>query len=291
MNDRRTTRLRTTIAKRLPQAIVPYGRRAMRHWDQITGYPSSGKRPGVVLMLHIGRCGSTVLANQLDQNPKIYWDAKLHRKAHNLYRDAKSLDYAVWTKRQFLISGDKYYGFEFKILQDQYPAILGTTTKQFLEQCKLIGITHYILLKRRNTLRHIVSHYASINRQKWHISNIDNVKPKRFTIDINNISTGSASGRSLVEYLQEVDNTHNETKEILNDQMILEIEYESDIDKNGPEFAYKKICEYLGIELADVEVENIKANPFPMRTTVQNYDEIAQKLKGTNFEWMLEGEC
>ena len=240
-------------------------------------------------MLHVGRCGSTVLANLLDQNPEIYWDAKLHRKAHELYGDdIKSLDYAMWTKRQFLISGDKYYGFEFKILQDQYPAILGTTTRQFLEQCKLIGVTHYILLKRRNTLRHIVSNYASINRKSWHISNTDSVQLQQFTIDINEISTGSAPGRSLVEYLQEVESTHNEVKEILNDQKILEIEYESDIDKNGAEFAYKKVCEYLNIEPVEVEVKNIRANPFPMSATVRNYDEITEKLKGTNFEWMLE---
>ena len=65
------TRLRSTISNCLPRAIVPYGRRIMRRFDQVMGLSSSSKRPGVVLMLHVGRCGSTVLANLLDQNPEI----------------------------------------------------------------------------------------------------------------------------------------------------------------------------------------------------------------------------
>jgi hypothetical protein len=240
-------------------------------------------------MLHVGRCGSTVLGNLLSQNPEIYWDAKLHRKAQELYGDSiKRLDYPQWTKRQFSISRARYYGFEFKILPDQYPAILGTSTKEFLDQCQLIGVTHYILLMRRNTLRHVVSHYASKNRGNWHISQTDSARLQQFTIDIDHITTGSSPGRPLIDYLQEVENTHNEVREILNDQDILEIEYENDIDAKGARFAYHKVCEFLKINPIEVEVINKRVNPFPLRDTIQNYDEITMKLKGTAFEWMLE---
>ena len=107
-----------------PDQVVCYAIRSYRRFLQIKGYFASNKRPGVVIMLHIGRCGSTVLANMLVQNPEIYWDGKTARRAHELYGDSvKKLDIAEWFKRQFAISGARYYGFEFKMLRDQYAEI------------------------------------------------------------------------------------------------------------------------------------------------------------------------
>jgi len=164
-------RLRQKLSHLVPKALLPFARRQVRVFDQIRNRRASQDRPGVVLMLHVGRCGSTVLANLLEQNPCVYWDGKLPRKAKQLYGEkAKRLDVARWTKRQFAISGDRFYGFEFKILADQYPAMLGTSTPEFLRVCKEIGVTHYVLLVRRNTLRHVVSHYASLARGSWHTS-------------------------------------------------------------------------------------------------------------------------
>jgi len=263
----------------------------MRIFDQAIGYPFSGKRQGVALMLHVGRCGSTVLANLLNQHPDIYWDAKLHRKARELYgNEILNLDYGVWTKRQFSISGARFYGFEFKILFDQYPAILGTTTQAFLETCKDIGVTHYILLKRSNTLRHVVSHYASRHRGNWHVSNSKQVQPHQFGIDIDSVTTGSSPGRKLEDYLQQVDDTHSEVRAILEGEGILEIEYESDIDAAGAENAYRKVCKYFDIAPVEVKIKNRRVNPFNLVDTVLNYRDIEDRLRGTKFEWMLESE-
>jgi hypothetical protein len=240
------------------------------------------------MMLHVGRCGSTVLANLLEQNPRIFWDGKLHRKAYMLYGDAvRDFDVAHWTKRQFTISGGRYYGFEFKILADQYPAIFGTTTRDVLQDCRTIGVTHYILLTRRNTLRHVVSHYASKNRGSWHASKADSVRRQQFPLTIGDITTGSAPGRPLIEYLQEVDDIHEEVRSQLQDQRFLEVEYEADIDMQGAEFAYGKVCDFLDVEPVDAKVQNVKVNPFSLKDILSNYSEVAEALQGTKFEWML----
>lgn len=285
------TRLRTKVADLLPLGLLPYGRRVMRRIDQAAGARAARNRPGVVMMLHVGRCGSTVLANLLDQNPAIRWDGKLPRKARSLYGDAVAkMDFADWTQRQFASSGDRWYGFEFKILADQYPAVLGTTTPAFLERCKAIGVTHYILLTRRNTLRHVVSHYASTARGNWHLSGAGagDAGQAHFRLDAERITTGSAPGRPLADYLQEVDDAHAEVRAILRGEKLLEIEYEADIDAQGPGLAYGRICAFLGIEATGVAVKNRKTNPFPMTDTVTNFDEVAAALTGTRFEWMLE---
>ena len=284
------TRLRSKIARFVPQGLKPLAKRQIRVLDQLRGYPASGRRPGVVLMLHVGRCGSTVLANLLTQNPAVFWDGKLPRKARGLYgKKTKTLDIGRWTRRQFAISGDRFYGFEFKILADQYPAMLGTTTPDFLEICKRIGVTHYILLTRRNTLRHVVSHYASKNRGGWHASKADAVRAQTFPLDISSITTGSAQGRPLLDYLQEVEDAHDEVRRLLKDEHFLEIQYEADIDEKGAEHAYRKICGFLGIEPGTVSIRNVKVNPYPMSDVIDNFDEVTRALDGTKFIWMTKG--
>ena len=272
----------------MPEDWVPFGRRQMRRADQMMGLPFSGSRPGVVAMLHVGRCGSTVLANQLAQHPDLYWDGKLHRKAFMLYGDAvRDFDTARWTRRQFSISGRRWYGFEFKILQDQYSALLGTTPENFLDICDEIGVTRYILLVRRNTLRHVVSHYASRNRGSWHATTKGSVKNQDFDLDINDITTGSAPGRPLIDYLQEVDEAHAAIRARIPADKLLEIEYEADINDRGAVFAYEKTCAFLGLTPAPAEVKNVKINPFPLTDVLRNYDEVAAALTDTPFAWML----
>ena len=280
---------RSRIARLVPQGFRPMAKRQVRILDQIRGYPGSRRRPGVVVMLHVGRCGSTVLADLLAQNPAIFWDGKLPRKAHQLYGEkVRELDFGRWIRRQFAISGDRFYGFEFKVLADQYSAVFGTTTRGFLEECRRIGVTHYILLTRRNTLRHVVSHYASRNRGRWHASSADEVRAQTFHLDISEITTGSAPGRSLTDYLQEVNDAHDEVRRLLKHEKLLEIEYESDIDARGAIYAYRQICSFLVIESAAVKVRNVKVNPYPMDRVIENFDEIAQTLADTKFAWMTD---
>lgn len=283
------TRIRSRISAHLPRSVLPYARRLSRRVSQMLGAPRAHRRPGVVLMLHVGRCGSTVLANLLAQDPGIYWDAKLHRKARDLYGDAlRQMDHRSWLRQQFAISGDRYYGFEFKILQDQYPQMAGLTLEAFLEQCKAIGVTHYILLVRRNTLRHVISHYASKNRGNWHFTGDQKARSQQFRLDLEDITTGTAPGRPLLEYMRQVDAAHAQVRHLLQDDRLLEIDYETDIDEKGAQFAYEKICRFLDKAPVEVTIRNRKANPFPISGTLENYDALVARLAGTEFEWMLE---
>lgn len=282
--------LRSRLARFVPRGFHPIARRGMRQIDRIRGLPRAKDRPGVVLMLHVGRCGSTVLANLLDQHPAIYWDAKLPRVAKGLYgAQLAEMDFPVWTKRQFAISGDRFYGFEFKVLEDQYPALIGLSTGEFLAACREIGVTHYILLARRNTLRHVVSHYASRNRGAWHATEAGAASRKRsFRLDPDDITTGASPGRSLVDYLAEVETKHDEVRRLLAGERLLEIEYERDVDAAGAEHAYRMTCDFLGIDLAPVDVLNVRLNPYSLSEVLDNHAEIEARLEGTEYAWMAK---
>lgn len=274
-----------------PDPVVRLAIRLYRRLLQLKGYPSSKRRPGAVVMLHIGRCGSTVLANMLDQNPDVYWDGKTARKAHELYGDAvKNLDISNWFETQFLISGPRYYGFEFKMLQDQYVKIFDITMPELLDIWKSIGVTHYILLYRGNLLNQAISHYSGINNKVWHISSDsgNQAAKKRFPVDFEHITTGSGKGLPLYDYLRDIENSKNEIREILKNQNLLELEYEQDILDNGPMTAYQKICDFLKIPTGDAYVKNKKVLALPPSEAVENYDEAIRALSGTEFEWMLD---
>ena len=43
------------------------------------------KRKGNIFMLHIGRVGSTVLADLLNQHSQIHWDGEFYPKQHKYY--------------------------------------------------------------------------------------------------------------------------------------------------------------------------------------------------------------
>jgi LPS sulfotransferase NodH len=275
----------------LPDPVECYCIRIYRRVLQFKGYPFSRRRPGVVVMLHIGRCGSTVLANMLDQNPNIFWDGKTARRAHEIYGDSvKTLDISTWFKRQFSISGSRYYGFEFKMLRDQYVRIFDITVPEFLGICKSIGVTHFILLYRGNTLNQAISHYSGLSNKVWHISPDSGKRASRksFSIDFEHVTTGSGEGLPLPEYLRDIENTKDEIREILQDQNILELEYESDILEGGPMTAYQKICGFLKVPAGEVFVKNKKVLVLPPSEAVENYGDAVRALSGTEFEWMLD---
>ncbi|MDC1287757.1 Stf0 family sulfotransferase [Gammaproteobacteria bacterium] len=227
----------------------------------------------------------------LGQNPNIFWDGKTARKADEIYGDSvKNLDISAWFKKQFPISGSRYYGFEFKILRDQYVNIFDKTVPEFLEIFKSIGVTHFILLYRGNTLNQAISHYSGLNNQVWHISadSGKQVSKKRFSVDFEHVTTGSGKGLPLTDYLHDIENTLDEIREILKDQNLLELEYEHDILENGPLVAYQRVCEYLKISAGDVCIKNKKVLGLPPSEIVENYNDAVRALSGTEFEWMLD---
>jgi len=289
--DSLLTRATWKVRNVLPAPLERYCVRIYRRLLQFKGYPFSAKRPGVVIMLHIGRCGSTVLANMLAQNPNVLWDGKTARKAHELYGNSiRSLDVADWFRKQFSISGSRYYGFEFKMLRDQYVTIFDKTVPEVMEICKSVGVTHFILLYRGNTLNQAISHYSGLNNRVWHVSQDSGEQGsnKSFRIDFDHVTTGSGVGLPLLDYLCDIENTKEEVRAILQDQNLLELEYESDILENGPMIAYKKICVFLDIPTSDVSIKNKKVLALPPSRAVENYGDAVRTLTGTDFEWMLD---
>jgi hypothetical protein len=278
---------RAMSARRAASKLL--SQRSKRSLRRLAGSLSARRRPGVVLMLHIGRCGSTVLANMLHQHPRIYWDGKIYRAAQAMYgRELRGFDYRRWTPRQFAISGGRYYGFEFKFLPGQYCSDIHTDPAEFLASCVPMGVTHYILLQRENTLRQAVSYYSSKARGAWHLAPGGELGPGRFVLDVDHVSTGRDQGRPLAEYLRHADEAYRAVSAALADRASLTLSYEQDIERSGPSEAYRKVCGFLGLAVQPVAVRDKKINPPGLSELVENMDEVRAALAGTPYEWMLD---
>ena len=51
--------------------------------------------------------------------------------------------------------------------------------------------------------------------------------------------------------------------------------------------AYKRVCEFVGIEPTETIVRLKKTNPFQIEDMLENFDEVKSELKNTPYEWML----
>ena len=68
----------------------------------------------------------------------------------------------------------------------------------------------------------------------------------------------------------------------------IQLTYEADIGLD-PIVAYRKVCEFHSLRpFDDVKVSYSKTTPFELGRMIENFDELANYLQGSGYEWMLE---
>ena len=242
-----------------------------------TSYLTEAPARGHVVTFHEGRCGSTVLANQLSQHSRIKWDNELYRTTgpYEGIRDVVKYRFpALYLRAKVSENPGNLYGFEIKYIQ--HLRRIDLSIKEFLGLMSSLGISKFILLDRRNNLRRFVSTQVSLKRDVW------NRKEKSVLTEV------SIEVDSLLERLDMLERKTVEIKEYLESYDTLYLEYENHVKKD-PGVAYEEVCRFLGIQIEEVSVELRKMNPFKLRDMLKNYQEVKQALVDTKYEWMLDG--
>jgi hypothetical protein len=242
---------------------------------------------GLICMLHLGRAGSTVLGDLLNQNPYVSWDAEIYgpmRKLWNGEGDPVQLMLARAAKVQHGL-----YGFEFKA----YHALLvKRTLADMIGAYRDAGVDRFIVLRRENSLRKVASTAVARITGRFHRTGTSAPpaqpdKPTRIRIDPEAHFIDSET-RPLVEFLDGFDRFFDELDGLLDQSEVLKLTYEGDIAED-PQVAYRKVCRWLNIAPHPVTMRFAVTTPFPLREVIDNYDEVARALRGTKWEWMLEG--
>ena len=248
-------------------------------------------RPGNILVIHIGRCGSTVLGNMLNQHPKIYWASELYEPIFGSWRE-KNMgietvenmpeDAIQILKDNYWNALHRYYGFEMK---PYHFDLIQYDPSKFIHRIEQMGFSHFIMLDRKNRLRKVVSSVIAHKKGNYHSTKIKNTKNST-KIDVNKVEIDFQS-KTLIQFLNDYDTQFEQIENLLLGNKVLKLTYEDHISKN-PRLAYKKVCEFLDLSAPSVSLNLRKTNPHPLNDLIENFGEVRNTLKGTKHEWMLE---
>ena len=112
--------------------------------------------PTMVAMLHIGRCGSSVLADMLGQHDRILWDGEVFRdvtpegKRNFGVKSCNLQNYWNEVDSRSRFAGKRTYGFEVKPLHLE---VIDVPLEQFLQQVHRGDQNQILFLTRKNLLR------------------------------------------------------------------------------------------------------------------------------------------
>ena len=241
-----------------------------------------------IMMVHPGRCGSTVIGNLLKQHFNIFWAGEIYTadsikwKQANpdklLEQMAKEEKY-ISTKAINLLKNSmgsiKYRHYGFEVLYYQIK-LYNCMLTDYMQKIYNLGFERFIMLERKNILRIVVSNHISMLTNKWHNYEVKKAKLTKITISSCNIIKKLVLHKTRIQ----------ETEKALMGRNVLKLNYEDDIE-NDPKKAYLRICDFIGIKPQKVVVDLFKTNPFPLPDIIINFAEIERTLKNTTYEWML----
>ena len=250
-------------------------------------------RPGNVVMFHLGRSGSTVLAELLKQHSRIFWGSELYNRIFLQWErknDGKEVveelteDPVLYLQNDMKRAYHRYYGFEIKPFHFK---LIGHTPGSYLNVLEQNKFEHFIILNRKNRMRKIISStIAHSDKSRYHIKSNEKSSIKKIHIDVNHVQI-DFDNKPLIDYLTDYDEQMALLDQLLEGKKVLHLTYEDHIQEN-PRIAYEKSCEFLGLKPQPVEIRLSRTNPFPVREMIENIEEVERVLKGTPYMWMLE---
>jgi hypothetical protein len=256
-------------------------------------HQNSSPTASKVVMLHIGRCGSTVVAKLLEQHRNIYWANELYEPIFKQW-DRLNPGFTVaenmpippieFLKLSIPKACAKTYGFEIK---PYHFRLMNISFEEFIEKIEMLGFQHFILLDRKNKLRKIISSIKAKKSGVYHLQKGSTPNFQKIKIPLDNIEIDHES-KSLLKFIDDYINDMDAINDILKNKNILKLNYEDDIEKN-PINAYEKICDFIGVKKIKPTISLSKTTPFPVRDLIENYDDVVNCLNCSSHGWMLEG--
>lgn len=253
---------------------------------------SGSTREKSVVMFHIGRSGSTVLGHLFNQNPSIFWDSEIFMR-NRMPTSLRPLTKTIFSFPSLIVRTRRMrttkpiYGFEAKLA---HVGRVGRTLPEFIEDMQILGFDHFVMLRRRNQLRAIISHFMAKQQGYWHKQNQGSSGSSKVELNVDMINMGSVYNEkpsSLIAHMDSVEQNFTQLSSLLSGLPLLELVYEDHIE-NNPTDAYHSVCQFLDVEPSVAEVQLKKTNPGPIKDLVSNYDEVAKALSHTPYEWMLD---
>lgn len=262
------------------------------------GRNSGGPSGERIAMLHIGRCGSTVLGNMLDEEVDLLWDSEaLHpryARASDVpeVRERECFDERIFNRevrRRFIRAGKRRYGFE---LQTHHLELFGfKDPKETRAALESLGFGVFISLGRTNVVRQLVSAIRGRQAGNFHINAGDRkgLRMAPVDCDLDGFRLEKVGPvMSLEEQLAERQEWMEWNREVVGEDG-LHLDFETHVMQD-PSVGYRMICEHIGIEPRELEPSLRRTNPESVDQLVADPKAWRDRLKGTRFEWMMDAD-
>lgn len=218
-----------------------------------------------------GRSGTTALVSMLDALPGVLCEGEILRNCvpfpylHVLGRSARTRN---------RVYGCKILSYQIRDVQWTLPA-----------QEDVLRILHdenhfqVLYLRRSNLLRHALSNIRARREGFEREKNADEAGSGAIRVDPDHVVEWMRSSEALQTY----------EHRLLEGVPHLSLTYEEHIrDPSRHQDTVDDVCEFLGIESAPTRSRYAKMAPPSLREGVANYDQLALRLEGTEYERFLE---
>lgn len=241
-------------------------------------------------MIHVGRSGSTVLTDLLEQQGEIFWDGEIYETQvfWDYPYDAVPADLRV-TARELVgprmrRSGRRFYGFEAKFF---HLDLTNQSLGDFVEDLRALGFRHFVILRRENLLRKIVSSLIAHDEDAYHVRGGSRTEVRQVRVDPDRVYIDREE-KPLLAFLEDFTRRFQELGDLVGEESVLRLTFEEDVAPD-PRRGYRKVCDFLGLDAREVDVRYGRTNPAPIQEHISNAEDVRAALRGSPFEWMLDG--
>lgn len=241
------------------------------------------------VMVHHGRCGSTVLGDMLNQHSKVHWDGEIYYQPgwmdalapmERIHFERDGIEHMRSSVRG---SNKAIYGFEFQP-HNLIPMSVGLG--EYFDLCEEAGVSHFIHLRRKNMLRKMTSSLVALARDKFHYRTDETPEMIRIKIDVDNLFIKN-EGLTLLGQLDKMCRNEEVIAKSFERRKAIFLSYEDDVESD-PQVGYEKLCSFLDVNPEVNKIAYVKSTAmFKMSEIMENWSDVVRVISGTRYEWML----
>ena len=245
------------------------------------------------VLLHTGRCGSTVLNRLLNQHPSIHFDGEVlgarynyHFKQSPATIPIQRYDVGPSIQRRWWRARGCHYGVEVKTPDLVVHGCRNLNdVRALLKSCG----SRILILRRRNLLRRVLSAIRpELTGSSWHQQASKDTQTARFHVDLDRPYPIRYPDKDIEGILQQEEDAVT-SLEALAGEAALDLWFEDHV-RDDPTVGYAAICETMGVEPLAGSSTIKRTNPGPISSIVENVDELRERIERSRWAWMLDAD-
>lgn len=248
-------------------------------------------RHPTTVIFHMGRSGSTVFGDLLNQNPNIRADTEIYAITFRRLRESQpDAEATLFTqerhcKMTLRLDPKSSYLFEVKFFSALDMALFSGGLEEYIRFMCAHSMSQAIVIERSNTLRRLVSTLIAVKRGAYQLRSHEQIIIPRVSINCAAVRLGRDF--PLCQLLDKIEAEYKKLYSLLDAAMVptLRLNYERHIEPD-PLVAYNKACEFLCQPTHTVATRYARINTKPLKEILKNFDEVCATLVGTRHMWM-----